>query len=68
MSCPTAHPTHPTYCPLCREPLTPAEVAACPADEYPTHYVCRVAIQARCEEMDAEEEDREYRRQKEEQP
>ena len=48
-------PTRVTYCPLCRLPLPPAEIAACPADEYPTHYACRLALQEAEEQMDAAE-------------
>ncbi len=50
-----------TYCPLCRLPLTAAEIAESPPEEYPTHYACRVALQQAEEWMDAEDQEREYR-------
>lgn len=47
----------PTPCPLCRKPLTAADIAASPGGEYPTHYACRVALQEAEEraEQDADE-------------
>lgn len=56
-----ACPARVTYCPLCRLPLSPEEIATAPANEYPTHYACRVAHQAWIEALDAEEQEREYR-------
>lgn len=57
-------PVRSTICPICREPLAPAEISLCylqTPGEYPTHYACRIAMQEATEEMDLADQEREYR-------
>lgn len=50
------------FCPLCRLPLSAAEIAAGPAEaDYPSHYACRAAMQASREDLDADSQEHEYR-------
>lgn len=51
-----------TRCPICREPLSAAEIAHAIPGEYPTHYACRVALQEAEEAEDDEHQAREYNR------
>lgn len=60
MSCPN-QPTHVTHCPLCRLPISATDVAGSPADEYPTHYACRVAQQEFQEGLEDEDFAADYR-------
>lgn len=57
-----------TFCPLCRLPLSQAEIEAAPEGEYPSHYSCRAAMQERREELDLEEQEREYRGKEQDRP
>lgn len=56
-----ACPTPVTYCPLCLEPLSAVECDTSPVNEYPTHYVCRVALQERMEAIWERDDEAEYR-------
>jgi hypothetical protein len=49
-----------TYCPICEEPLSAREIANSPADDYPTHYACRVWMQEEAERLDDIDLGREY--------